>query len=322
MAKIIVFLTFLLFFLIMLLTNLSNGIILVLDRIRSRKKMKRYKFPTNASNFFINYDRVPYLETHCHDYWEFTIVTKGTILHKINGFERIISENTLLVLRPDDTHSLNKADEKDIVYINIAVRSHVLKMILSALSPDLYDFLTKGDFVEFSLGKSTTTYFANLFNKYQITLPNTHERNDFLATIFVSVIRELLLCMNHSRQKLNYSTTVNEFIEHMRKQENLTLSIEDIIKNMNYSHCHIIRLFKKETGTTPSQYFLTIKLNCARILLETTNLSVLDIASTVGFSSLGHFTKVFKNQYSLPPANYRRKWNNYYNSFDEVNNGG
>ena len=112
--------------------------------------------------------------------------------------------------------------------------------------------------------------------------------------------------------------TVNKFIERMRKPENITLSIEDIIKTMNYSHCHIIRLFKKETGTTPSQYFLQIKLHYARSLLETTDLSVLDIASTVGFSSLGHFTKVFKNQFSLPPANYRKKWNNYYDAFDEI----
>jgi AraC-like DNA-binding protein len=43
------------------------------------------------------------------------------------------------------------------------------------------------------------------------------------------------------------------------------------------------------------------------------------VASTVGFSSLGHFTEVFKKQYSLPPANYRRKWNIYFDSFDEIN---
>lgn len=281
--------------------------------------MKRYKFPGNANNFFMNYDRGPYLETHCHDYWEFTITIKGKIFHKINGFERIISENTLLVLRPDDVHSLNKADDNEITYINIAVRPHVLKTILSVLSNELYDYLLSGSFVEFSLGKSTTTYFSNLFNKYQMTRPNEHESNDFLSTFFISIIRELLLCFNHSKEKHNYSKTVNDFIEQMRKQENLTLSIEDIIKNMNYSHCHLIRLFKKETGATPSQYFLSIKLNYARILLETTNLSVLDIAANVGFSSLGHFTKVFKNQYSIPPASYRKQWNNYYNSFDEVN---
>ena len=282
--------------------------------------MKRYKFPSKDKNFFINYNYGPYPETHCHEHWEFTIITKGSILHKIGSFERIINENTLLVIRPDDVHSLNKtSSNQEIAYINIGVRDEVLKNILATLSDGLYEFLLRGSYIEYEISRSTTTYFTNMFNKFHTTIHDKHASDDFLSTIFISVIRELLLCNNKSKQTHNYSPTVNEFIEHMRKTENLTLSINDIIKNMNYSHCHIIRLFKKETGTTPSQYFLKIKLNYARSLLETTNLSVLDIASTVGFSSLGHFTEVFKNQYSLPPANYRRKWSNYYDSFDELN---
>lgn len=284
--------------------------------------MKRYKFPSNAKNFFINYNIGPYLETHCHDHWEFTIITKGKLEHDIGDLKRIVKEGMLLVIRPNDVHSLRKVDDNDISYINIGVRDKVLKTVLSPLSETLYDFLSKGPYVEFDISKSTTTYFMNMFNRFQTTVHNKQANENFLSTVFISVIRELLLCVNDDSPKQNYSPTINEFVERMRKPENLTLSIEDLIKNMNYSHCHIIRLFKKETGTTPSQYFLKLKLNYARSLLETTNMSVLDIASIVGFSSLGHFTEVFKNQYSLPPANYRRKWNNYYNSFDEVNNGG
>lgn len=280
--------------------------------------MKRYKFPLSNKNFFINYNRGPYAETHCHDYWEFTIITQGKVLHKINLFKRIIEENTLLVIRPDDTHSLNRIDCQDVTYINIGVKDEILKTFLSVLSSGLYDFLLKEEYVEFEVSKSTSIYFTNMFNKFQSAIHNKQESDNYLSTIFISVIRELLICMSASKQKQNYSATVNEFIELMRRPENLTLSIEDIIKRMNYSHCHIIRLFKKETGTTPSQYFLKIKLNYARSMLETTDLSVLDIASTVGFSSIGHFTKVFKLQYSIPPASYRKKWNNYYDSFDEV----
>ena len=158
-----------------------------------------------------------------------------------------------------------------------------------------------------------------MFNKLQTSINDENASNDLLSIVFISILREILSFNSKSKETKNYSPTVNEFIEYMRKPENLTLSVTDIIKNMNYSHCHIIRLFKKETGTTPSQYFLKIKLNYARNLLETTNLSVLDVASTVGFSSLGHFTEVFKKQYSLPPSNYRIKCNIYFDSFYEIN---
>ncbi len=280
--------------------------------------MKKYKFPSNSKNFFINYVRGPYSEMHSHDYWEFTIITKGKIFHKINSFEHIVGENTLLVIRPNDNHSLNAVDNEDIAHINLGVKDEVMKNTLPTLSYDIYDFLLKSPYIEFEISKTATTYFINVFNKFQNTVHDKRASEEFLSLIFVSVIRELMLCVIDTRQKNNYSATVNEFIEYMRKKENLTLSIEDIIKKMNYSHCHIIRLFKKETGTTPSQYFLKIKLNYARSLLETTNMSVMDIASAVGFSSLGHFTEVFKKQYSLPPAKYRKNWNDYYDSFDEV----
>ncbi len=283
--------------------------------------MKRYKFPTEDKNFFINYNTGPYNERHCHNYWEFSIITSGKVLHKINDLERLVDENTLLVIRPDDAHTLHRATDKEIALINIGVKESALKNILHLLSDGLYESLLKGDYHEFEISKSTTVYFMNMFNKLHASIHDQHASDDFLSAIFISVIRELLLCNNKSKQTHNYSPTVSTFIEHMRKAENLTLTINDIIKNMNYSHCHIIRLFKKETGITPSQYFLKIKLNYARNLLETTNLSVLDVASTVGFSSLGHFTEVFKKQYSLPPANYRRKWNIYYDSFDEMDDG-
>ena len=281
--------------------------------------MKRYKFPSSSKNFFINYNQGPYPEKHCHEYWEFTIVTKGRILHKIGNLERIIPTNTLLVLRPDDAHSFHAATEESFAYITFGVQNKALETMFSILPGNLYEFLLKGTFIEFEISKATAAYFNNSFNKFHTSLHDENKSDEILSVLFLGIVRELLLCINTSKQKENYSTTVNNFIEYMRKPENLTLSITDIIKNMNYSHCHLIRLFKKETGTTPSQYFLKIKLNYARSLLETTNLSALDIAYAVGFSSLGHFTEVFKNEYSLPPVKYRKKWNNFYSSFDEVN---
>ena len=207
--------------------------------------MKRYKFPSKDKNFFINYNYGPYPETHCHEHWEFTIITKGNLLHKIGEYERPISENTLLVIRPDDVHSLNKLSTQDVYYVNIGVRDETLKSVLGTLSNGLYDFLLKGPYVEYEISKSTSTYFINMFNKFHTTIHDKQASDGFLSTIFISVIRELLLCNNKSKQTHNYSPAVNEFIDHMRRTENLTLSINDIIKKMNYSHCHIILLFKK-----------------------------------------------------------------------------
>lgn len=283
--------------------------------------MRRHKFPDENKNFFIHLRHGPYTELHCHDFWEFSIVTKGSALHKIGNLERVVKEGSFLVIRPQDLHSLNAIEGAEASeHLNFIVKNEALQSTLSVLSGNLYEFLLNEPFVEYELSKSTVIYFINMFNKFHTTIHDDQASDLFLSTIFVSLIRELLQCINNSKQqKQHYSPTVNEFIAQLRKPENLILPIEEIIKSMNYSHCHLLRLFKQETGTTPSKYFLKIKLSYARALLESTSLSTIDIASVVGFSSLGHFTEVFKNEYSLPPARYRKKWNNDYHSFDEVN---
>lgn len=280
--------------------------------------MIRHKFPNEAKNFFIHLRDCPFSESHCHDFWEFTIIAKGKMLHKIGNCERVVEQDTLLVLRPDDNHSQARYEDEPIEYINFGVRDDVLKTTLSVLSDNLYDFLLLEPYIEYPLSKTSVIYFNNMFNKFHTTIQDKQTDDLILPAIFVSIIRELLQCVNPSKQKAHYSPTINEFIEAMRKPENLVLSIDEIIKNINYSHCHLLRLFKQETGTTPSKYFLKNKLNYARVLLETSTLSITNIASLVGFSSVGHFTKVFKEEFAVPPATYRKNWQIYYNSLDET----
>lgn len=276
--------------------------------------MIRHKFPSETKNFFIHLRDCPFSELHCHDFWEFTIITKGKMLHKIGAYERVVEQDTLLVIRPNDNHTQARYEDEEVEYINFGVREDVLKTTLSVLSDNLYDFLLLEPYIEYPLSKTSVIYFNNMFNKFHTTILDEQSNDLTLPAIFVSIIRELLQCVNPSKQKAHYSPTINEFIEAMRKPENLVLSIDEIIQNINYSHCHLLRLFKQETGTTPSKYFLKNKLNYARVLLETSTLSITNIASLVGFASVGHFTKVFKEEYASPPATYRKNWQNYYNS--------
>ena len=280
--------------------------------------MKRHTFPREANNFFIHLRDCPYTETHCHTFWEFTIITKGKMLHKIGNHERVVEQDTLLVLRPNDVHSQARYENQPIEYINFGVREDVLRTILSVLSTNLYTSLLLEPYIEYPLSKPSVVYFHDMFNQFHTTIQDEQAEDLILSAIFVSILRELFQYAQPSKQKAHYSPTVNAFIKAMRNPENLVLSIDTIIQDFNYSHCHLLRLFKQETGTTPSKYFLKNKMNYAKVLLESTNLSITNIASLVGFSSLGHFTKVFKEEFAVPPATYRKNWQIYYNSLDET----
>ena len=73
--------------------------------------------------------------------------------------------------------------------------------------------------------------------------------------------------------------------------------------NLSASRCHY--LFKKNIGVTPIQYVRKIRLDKARVLLETTFLSVKQIMHVVGINDGSHFGRAFKVAYGLSPAMHR-----------------
>ncbi len=72
------------------------------------------------------------------------------------------------------------------------------------------------------------------------------------------------------------------------------------------SRKRMVEVFKEEYGVTPSGYVNDLRYQEARRLLEQTDNEVIDIAYSVGFSSLSAFYKFFKERAKLSPAAYRK----------------
>lgn len=73
------------------------------------------------------------------------------------------------------------------------------------------------------------------------------------------------------------------------------------------SRYHFIRLFKQSTGMTPYQYLTQCRLERAQHLLANTDLTIAEIAERVGFATHSHFTKVFRQHFSVTPKVYRQR---------------
>jgi transcriptional regulator GlxA family with amidase domain len=65
------------------------------------------------------------------------------------------------------------------------------------------------------------------------------------------------------------------------------------------------RRFKIATDQSPLQYLQEIRINTARDLLKTSNLSINEIAEKVGYQDGGYFTSLFKKQLATTPKEYR-----------------
>lgn len=92
----------------------------------------------------------------------------------------------------------------------------------------------------------------------------------------------------------------------MHKRLDETLSLQDMAEIAALSPYHFNRIFRQVTGIPPSQFLYTLRLEAAKKLLLTTQLSVTEICYEVGYNSLGTFITRFTQLVGLSPGQLRK----------------
>lgn len=86
---------------------------------------------------------------------------------------------------------------------------------------------------------------------------------------------------------------------------NRPLSMKTLAKDCGMSLRNFSRRFKLATGTTPTAYLQKIRVQHAKELIGSSNLSIVDIAYKTGFTNASYFNSVFKKHYFSTPSQYR-----------------
>ncbi|CDX24832.1 AraC family transcriptional regulator [Mesorhizobium plurifarium] len=90
-------------------------------------------------------------------------------------------------------------------------------------------------------------------------------------------------------------------------EENLEFPIpmDDLSKRVGISRRQLERLFRRHLGVPPSRYYLKLRIEHAKRLIEGTRLPVVDIAFASGFVSASHFSKCFRAIHGTSPQELR-----------------
>jgi AraC family transcriptional regulator len=81
--------------------------------------------------------------------------------------------------------------------------------------------------------------------------------------------------------------------------------LEALAREVGMSAFHFSRLFRKATGSAPSQHFIRLRMAEAKRLLRETDRSVIEVALDVGYASPSHFAQVFRKTVGVTPREYR-----------------
>ena len=99
------------------------------------------------------------------------------------------------------------------------------------------------------------------------------------------------------------SDVSNYIIHHMSE----AITVEAMSKEFFISRSYLSKRFKAESNMTLTDFILNKKIKEAKYLLHYTNKSLTAISVYLGFSSPGHFSRVFRKYVSLSPNEYRKK---------------
>lgn len=152
------------------------------------------------------------------------------------------------------------------------------------------------------------------FTHQQILLrvkqPSTLEMDDLVLQLVEKVMHTLgnkpkvePLPESLKRHHLN---TIESARDYLFQNFSKDISLQQLAEHCCVSLFHFSRIFKSVMNCSPHQYLKEIRLNHAQLLLQSTELSVGEVALQSGFNSPEHFTTTYRQRFKVNPTELRR----------------
>jgi AraC-like DNA-binding protein len=121
---------------------------------------------------------------------------------------------------------------------------------------------------------------------------------NFIATF-------LFLERHNTAAESGTSSLTTKTINHMRKNLDKKLSVDDMAGQHKLSSSHFSIVFRKATGMPPIDYFINLKMQKACQLLDMDESRIKEVAHNLGYEDQYYFSRLFKKYMGISPEQYR-----------------
>lgn len=255
---------------------------------------------------------------HCHDSIEINYMYSGSCRQIINGKEYDLKTGQTLLLNLNTIHTILPLEEDDIL-LNININqdfliSHFLMRfsVDSAVTRFLVSTLTNSirhdTFLLFHSEKSEhlKQYIEDLLCEwYEPSLVS----QDITESLLSLIVLELILAYKNNYTndlETKNSTPLLPILRYI-EENYLTCSLSETAAIFNLNQNYLSNLLKRSTGMSYRELVQQQKLSTAEHLLQSSDLSVSEIAHISGYENVSFFYKKFISKNQCSPSEYRQK---------------
>src|SRR5690606_974499 len=106
----------------------------------------------------------------------------------------------------------------------------------------------------------------------------------------------------YQTKKVRNAKCLGEALKYIRENFNKNITLEDVARSVYISPYYLSHLFKEELNITFLEYLTMVRMEEAKGLLKDTSLSIVAVASQVGYEDASYFSKVFKKYVGMSPS--------------------
>jgi AraC-like DNA-binding protein/mannose-6-phosphate isomerase-like protein (cupin superfamily) len=242
---------------------------------------------------------------HFHPFTEFYYIVNGEGTFSIEDKVVDVKKDDFLIINSNIGHSVYPLnDNNDLKYISLGIDSvsivilnedgyekdsskffhtHLEErkdMILSLFEDVLFEFSSKDPYAKSMANAKASIILINILRKYQKQVEISHDKKVNKQIDYIKNYIDSNYSEDIKLEKLSQMAFMNKF--------------------------HLISEFKQAYRVTPIEYLILKRIEITKNLLISTNHSMEEISSIVGFNSQSYFNQVFKKKVGITPSKFRK----------------
>ena len=251
--------------------------------------------------------------THWHDDIELIAVLSGEMQYNVNGEIITMKENEGILVNARQIHFGFSAQKRECDFICILLHP----LMLCATYAYERDFVLpvlhnrNAAYIKLDSGipwQSTILQFIKMIYSIKYKETAALKIQALFLSIWIQLYENIPMGNQPKRQYADLSILKN-MIGFIQQNYAVKITLADIAAAGAVGQSKCCKLFAKYIGQTPNTYLMQYRLDKSTTLLNSTDMTVTEIANAVGFNGSSYYAEAFRKWYGKSPSEYRIKEN-------------